>query len=199
MIAIHVFAAELPELRVEATNGGSIFFIKNTVGQPLTAYLIELVDYPGSAFSLWQDELLAPIAPGAEKRIQVVNMTVGAVPDYVKMRAAIYADGTSAGLPDKVKQFVERRRFTLETVRELIQRIEKGEPTANLKQWADAMPPAGKVNRNSQAAINQAAGRALVYDYAAKLESQSRATVLKTLRAYEHALALVVTDNASHF
>jgi len=35
---------------------------------------------------------------GGEKRIQVENMTVGAVPDYVKMQAAIYADGSTAGV-----------------------------------------------------------------------------------------------------
>jgi hypothetical protein len=101
--------APLPELRTEPTAGGSIFYVRNGSAQPLTAYLIELVDYPGSAYSLWQDDLTnRPIPPGGEKRISVANMTVGAVPDYVKMRAALYADGSSAGIPEKVAQMVAR-------------------------------------------------------------------------------------------
>src|SRR5208337_3305065 len=86
--ALPVIAAQmpLPELRTEPTAGGSIFYIRNNSPQPLNAYLIELVDYPGSSYALWQDETVAePIPPQGEKRIQVANMTVGAVPDYVKM------------------------------------------------------------------------------------------------------------------
>src|SRR5579875_167498 len=90
--------APLPQLRIEPTTGGSIFYVKNVASQPLTGYLIELVDYPGSSYTFWQDSLgaefgLEAISPGQEKRIQVANMTVGAVPDYVKMEAAVYADG----------------------------------------------------------------------------------------------------------
>jgi hypothetical protein len=82
--------APLPGLRIEPTAGGSNFYVRNGSAQPLTAYLIELVDYPGSAYSLWQDDLTnQPIPPGGEKRISVANMTVGAVPDYVKMRVAL--------------------------------------------------------------------------------------------------------------
>ena len=37
-----------------------------------TAFLIELVNYPGSTFSFWPDDVTAtPIPPGAEKRIPV--------------------------------------------------------------------------------------------------------------------------------
>ncbi|HWF47277.1 MAG TPA: hypothetical protein VG168_09745, partial [Bryobacteraceae bacterium] len=83
----------LPQLRVEPTGGGSFFYVRNTASQPLTAFLIELVDYPGSSYSFWQDDVNAePIAPGTEQKIHVGNMTVGAVPDYVKMEAALYAD-----------------------------------------------------------------------------------------------------------
>ena len=53
-------------------------------------------------------------------------MTVGAVPDYVKMQAAIFGDGTTSGIPEKVALLVGRRRATLETTRELIRRCEKG-------------------------------------------------------------------------
>ena len=37
-----------------------------------------------------------PFPPGREKRIPITNMTVGAVPDHVKLQAAFYADGTSS-------------------------------------------------------------------------------------------------------
>ncbi|MGA3189973.1 MAG: hypothetical protein ABSF22_22940, partial [Bryobacteraceae bacterium] len=116
-------AAQLPDLRTEPIGGGSVFFVKNTSAQPLTAYLIELVGYPGSSYSLWQDEISAePIPPGGEKRIQVTNMTAGAVPDYVKLTAAIFADGSTAGVPEKVTQFIDRRRAVLATTRDLISR-----------------------------------------------------------------------------
>jgi hypothetical protein len=201
LLAIPAIAAEmpLPELRIEPTAGGSIFYIKNNSPQALNAYLIELVDYPGSSYSFWQDETVAePIPPKGEKRIQVANMTVGAVPDYVKMQAALYAGGTSAGIPEKIAQLLDRRRFTLETTRQLIGRIEKaqseGTPksaaVAGLKQWADTLqPPPGKANRNSQAAINQAAARTVIAATAARLDAQSLTESLTVLRAWERALA----------
>ena len=188
----------LPELRVEATGGGSIFYIKNNSSVALTAYLIELVDYPGSSYSFWQDETVAePVPPKGEKRIQVANMTVGAVPDYVKMQAALYAGGASAGVPEKVTALVERRRAMLDTVRQLCGRIEKAQAEhmpkpaliAGLKQWADTLqPPPGRANRNSQAAINQAAARGAIMDAAARLDALSLAESLAMLRAWERKL-----------
>jgi hypothetical protein len=190
--------APLPELRIEPNAGGSIFYVRNGSAQPLTAYLIELVDYPGSAFSLWQDDLTnQPIPPGGEKRMSVANMTVGAAPDYVKIRAALYADGSSAGIPEKVAQLVARRRAVLETTRELIGRLEKAKSAgtskasvvADIKQWADSLQPAGKGNRNSPAALTQAAARALISDSARQLDSSSPDEMLAGLRAAERALA----------
>jgi len=196
LLALAASAAEpLPELRIEPTAGGSVLYVKNVTAQPLTAYLIELVDYPGSSYSLWQDDVTAPIAPGVEKRIPITNMTVGAVPDYVKIRAAIYADGNSAGIPEKVTQMVERRRFTLQTTRELILRLEKAASAtkasmvADLKQWSESLSPAGRPNRNSQAAINQAAGRSLIADAIAQLDAHAASEVASALRASERALA----------
>lgn len=196
LLALAASAAEpLPELRIEPTAGGSVLYVKNVTAQPLTAYLIELVDYPGSSYALWQDDVTAPIAPGVEKRIPITNMTVGAVPDYVKMRAAIYADGNSAGIPEKVSQMVERRRFTLQATRELIGRLEKAASApkativADLKQWSESLPPAGRPNRNSQAAINQAAGRSLIADAIAQLDAHAASEVAAALRASERALA----------
>jgi hypothetical protein len=186
--------APLPELRTEPTNGGSIFYVRNVASQPLTAFLIELVNYPGSSYSYWQDDVTSPpLSGGAEQRIPVANMTVGAVPDYVKIQAALYADGTSSGIPEKVTQLMERRRFSLETTRALIERLEKaqsaGTPkaplTADLTQWADSLQPAGKAKRNSQAAINQAAARTLIADAAASLDGHSIDETLAVLRASE--------------
>jgi hypothetical protein len=184
----------LPVLRIEPTTGGSIFYVRNGSSQPLTAYLIELVGYPGSSYSFFQDDPADPIPPGAEKRIQVANMTVGAVPDYVKMQAAVYADGTSAGIPEKASQIIERRRAILETTRELIRRCEKAKTdgvaktalAADLKQWAASLQPAGKGNR---ASVSQAATRAVVADTAASLESQSLEHALEVLHASERTFA----------
>src|SRR5580698_458791 len=146
LLPLFAIAAQLPELRTEPIGGGTVFFVKNTSSQPLTGYLIELVDYPGSSYSLWQDEISSePVAPGAEKRIQVTNMTAGAVPDYMMIQAAIYADGSTAGVPEKVTQFIERRKAALATTRELIARIGKGATKAELTQWADSLQPVGKV------------------------------------------------------
>jgi hypothetical protein len=199
-LAVSATAAQLPlpELRTEPTDGGSFFTIRNVSSQLLTGYLIELVNYPGSSYALWQDEIASePIPPGGEKRIRVANMTVGAVPDHVKLQAALYADGSSAGIPEKVAQFVERRRFSLETTRELIRRVEKAQAAgapkttvvADLKQWSDSMPPPSRANRNSQAAINQAAAKALIADTVARMDAQSVQDTLTVLHASERALA----------
>jgi hypothetical protein len=137
--------APLPELQTEPTDAGSIFQIRNTGGQPLTAFLIELVNYSGSSYSLWQDDIASePVPPGGERRIRVANMTVGAVPDYVKLQAAIYADGTSSGIPEKVTLFIER---------------------------------------NSHAAINQVAARALIAETVARVSAHSQDKALASLRA----------------
>ena len=85
----------------------------------------------------------------------------------------------------------------LDTVRELIGRIEKAqaEKTAKsdliaaLKQSADAMQPAGRGNRNSQAAINQAASRDVILVTNVRVGMQSPADALTVLRAWEHALS----------
>jgi hypothetical protein len=189
MLAGAAAAAELPDLRVEPTAGGSIFYIRNRSAQPLTGWLIELVDYPGSSYSLWQDDVTAPIAAFTEKRIQVTNMTVGAVPDYVKMQAAVYADGSSAGIPEKVASFIERRRFLLQTTRELIRRMGSTPMAAletNLKEWMATMQPDRRV---SQATINQTAGRSLVQDSLARIQTLPMAEVLNALKTSERLLA----------
>ena len=197
LLAFPALSADLPlpDLRTEPTDGGSVFYIRNNTAQPLKAYLIELVDYPGSAYSFWQDETSAePLPPKGERRIPVANMTVGAVPDYVKMRAALYADGSTAGAPEKIAQLLDRRRTMLETVRQVIMRMESAQDdtakagmSASLKRWADTMQPQGK-NRNTPAAMNQAAARGIVLGAAQRLEGQSFADTLSFLRTWEKAL-----------
>jgi hypothetical protein len=142
MAAIAVAQSILPGLRLEAVDTGSLLFVKNRAALPLTAFLIELVDYPGSSFTHLHDDLAEPVAPGAEKRIAVSNMLPGAVPDYVKLQAAIFADGSTAGAPEKVAVLLERRRGVLQATREAIRLIapgtDKGAIVAALRQWADS-------------------------------------------------------------
>jgi hypothetical protein len=167
-------AQPLPELRTEPVPAGSVFFVRNTAAQPVSAILIELVNYPGSSFTLLQDECAGElIAPGAEKRIPVTNMTVGAVPDYVKLQAAIFADGSTAGTPAKVARILESRRSRLAGTRELIARIEKGASPADLKQWADSLP---------------AARRSDIVATTAWLEAHSPDETLTKLRATERLI-----------
>jgi hypothetical protein len=190
--------ALLPKLRVEPTTGGSIFYVQNVSTQPLTAYVIELVDYPGSFFAFWQDDVTSQaIAPDKEKRIPVANMTVGAVPDYVKMQAAIYADGTTAGVPEKVAQLVARRRFLLETVRDLIQRLStareaktpKETASASLRDASKSMVLPAKADKSSQNAINLAAGRMLFLEAADFLDQHSLEQTIARLQEWEKAIA----------
>jgi hypothetical protein len=197
--AAAVAQAPLPELRVEPATGASILYVRDPPAQPpLTAFLVELVHYPGSYYQLWEDDIATqPIAPGVEKRIPISNMTVGAVPNYVKLMAALYADGTSSGVPEKVTQLIARRRATLQATRDLIARLEKakaaGTPApaaaADLKQWADTLPALTKSTQNSQPAIDQSAAKTLINETAARLEAHSLDDAISTLHAAEAALA----------
>lgn len=200
LLAVTVYGSEapLPELRVEATDSGSVLHVRNPTGKALTAYLIELVDYPGSSFSFWQDDAGGePIAPGEERSIAITNMLVGAAPDYVQMRAVIYADGSTGGISEKVAQLLERRRYSLETTRELIQRLEKAKSDgtskealeAELKGWVEAMPPVTRAERNTQRAINQAAASALIGDAVSRLAEDSLDATLAKLKEVERLLA----------
>lgn len=198
-VALAPAAAQPPlsGLRVEPVSGGTIFYVKNTASQPLTAFILELDGYPGSGYVLVQDESSAePIPPGGERRINSTNMTPGAVPDYMKLQAAIYADGTSAGKPEKVAQLAEHRRAMLETTRGLIGRVEKAKPggdkvalIADLKQWAGSIPEPTRRDRLRSAAINQIDSRNLIERTATRLEAGSLDDALAGLRASERALA----------
>ena len=64
--------------------------MKNNFSKPLVAYSIELVGYPGSLYTFIVDGVNGrPLKPGEERASHVQNMTVGAVPDYVKLTAAL--------------------------------------------------------------------------------------------------------------
>lgn len=198
-LALAATAADLPELRVEPVAGASVLYIKNVSSQPVTAYLVELDGYPGSAFALLDDLITTELlAPGVEKRIQVTDMTAGAAPEYVKVEAALFADGTSSGKPEKITELVEHRRFILQTTRDLIGRLDKAKTAAtpkatvvaDLKQLADTMkPPTSHSARYAPAGVNRASARTLITNTAAKLDTSSVDDVLNTLRASEQSLA----------
>jgi hypothetical protein len=198
VLALSATAAQLPELRIEPVAGATVFYLKNVSTQPLTAYIVELVGYPGSAFTLLQDVSSEPIPAGVEKRLQVTDMTAGAAPEYVKVQGAIYADGSSAGVPQKVTQIVEYRRSMLGTTRELLGRLEKAKTAgtakaavvADLKQWAGTMQPPARHDRlYAPAAVNQSASRRLIESTATKIDTSSLDEALSGLHASESALA----------
>jgi acetyl esterase len=198
LAAVAACAAQpLPELRTEAVNAGSVFHVKNTASQPLTAYLIELVGYPGSSYTLFQDDPTSPVAPGAEKRIPVANMIVGAAPEYVKITAALYADRSTAGAPEKVALVVANRKAALETMREAIQRLEKARQAgtakeraaAGLKQWADSLHPEGRIRHMTEASVSREAAWGVASYAAEYLGEHSIDETLAQLRAAEGRFA----------
>src|SRR3954453_23170994 len=138
----------LPVLRVEAIDAGTVLHVKNTSAQPLTAFLVEMVDYPGSTFTYWFDELPGGLTPAGERAFQVANQLPGAVPDSVKMQAAIFADGSTAGAPAKIAMLINRRRALLDTTRDLVRRLsavaDKPAAVAALRQLAGSAPAASR-------------------------------------------------------
>jgi hypothetical protein len=120
--------APLPGLRVEAVPDGSILIVRNLHTAPLVAVLVEMVGYPGGSFQLLQDEVeREPIGPGQERRYQVLSMLAGVAPDYLKVQAAVYSDGTTSGAPGKVDRILSERRNRLKVLREQIERLRNAE------------------------------------------------------------------------
>ena len=186
LAAAIAMAQPAPGLRIEPIDAGTLLFVKNTAGQPLTAFLIEMVDYPGSSFAFLQDDLAGGIAPGVEQRFQVANQLPGAVPDYVKLQAAIFADGSTAGTPAKIALLIDRRRAQLATARDLIRRIsaatDKTAAIADLRQLTASLRPAGAATVND-------ARRGLIAKSLETLEKRSAEDALNDLRRVEAALA----------
>ncbi|WP_321476337.1 hypothetical protein [uncultured Paludibaculum sp.] len=199
LVSMAVCAAQsnLPELKVEAVDAGSVLRIRNTSSQPVVSYMIELVNYPGSWFAFWQDETTAePIKPGEERRIPITNMTVGAAPEYVKMQAAVFADGSTAGT-ERVTVLVERRKQVLTTVKELIARLSKAETggaagataAAELRKWDESVPGPTRSNRAKQEGILAAAVKGRIGSTVAALDKATVPEVLASLRADEKKLS----------
>jgi hypothetical protein len=185
--------APLPVLRIDPTAGGSVFYIKNTYTQPVTAYFIEMADYPGSYYSLWADiSDSEPIAPAAEIRKPISNMTVGAVPDYVKLQAAIFADGSTAGVPEKITLLLGRRRAILSAVRDMVRIAEKTAAKEtliqDLKQYSESLPTVSRAQSRSQAGVDQSAVRATVAKAMSRLGAESPELLLAELRLLERML-----------
>ena len=168
----------LPALRVEAIDAGTVLHVRNTGAKPLTAFLVEMVDYPGSTFTYWFDELPDGLAPAAERPFQVANQLPGAVPDSVKMQAAIFADGSTAGVPAKIAQLIDRRRALLETTRDLVRRLS-----------AAADKPAALAALRQLSASAPAARRPTIARTLDSLEHGSLESTLAGLRKTESALA----------
>lgn len=197
-MAVCAAQSNLPELKVEAANAGSVLRVRNSASQPLVSYMVELVNYPGSWFAYWQDESTAqPLKPGEELRITITNMTVGAAPEYVKIQAAVFADGSTAGVPDRVSVLVERRRTVLETVKELVARLQKASAAgqsgaavvAELKKWDDSVAAPTRSNRAKLEGIVAAAIKARVGEAAAAVEKDGVPAALAALRADEQKLS----------
>lgn len=197
-LAVCSAQSKLPELKVDASDGGSVLRVHNTASQPVVAFMIELVNYPGSWFAFWQDETTAePIKPGEERRIPITNMTVGAAPEYVKLQAALFADGSTAGAPERVPVLVERRKQLLATVQELVARLSKAEASgqsgaaaaADLKNWAESIPGPTRSNRAKQEGIVAAAVKGRIEEAAAALKTGSVPAVLAALRREEKQLS----------
>jgi hypothetical protein len=200
MLALPLFAADAPkpDLKIEPMAGGSTLIIKNGYSKPLNAFLIELVDYPGSNYSSTYD-LLGPdaIPAGAEKKINVTNMTIGAVPEHVKLEAAIYEDGTTVGAPEKVKHILDIRRARLQNTREIVQRIEKDKKdgkdkdavVADLREWAITIVPAPPYGTRPITDPAKTVMRNMVAVAAGNIAKQSVDDELGTLKKTEASLA----------
>jgi len=186
LVALSLTAADppLPGLRVEAVPRGSVLYVRNVYSQPVAAFLVELVDYPGSRFSYSTDEVAGQgIPPGVEKAFPVSSMLVAAVsPEYVKVQAALYADGSACGNPEDIKKILVWRKSRLETTRELIHRIDAAQSNGTtasgivdgLTQWSASLGAVARV------VIVQAIG---------DLEQKSIQDALSELKRVERAIA----------
>lgn len=190
LVALPLTAADspLPGLRVEPAPRGSVLYVRNVYSQALTAFTVELVDYPGSRFLHSTDEVGGPgISPGVEKAIPVSSMLVGAVsPEYVKVQAALYADGSACGNPEDIKKILVRRKSRLETARELIHRIDAAQSNGTaapgivdgLKHWSASLE-----------AVEQGTARAVIAQAIGDLEQKSIQDTLSSLKHTEQAIA----------
>jgi hypothetical protein len=176
-------AAPCPEVNAEPFKDGSLIRIRHDQPQVLTAFLIEIVDYPGNRFAHLEDELFRDSIPaGKERRLVVSSLMPGTVPDYLKVTAAIYGDGTVCGTLEKVKLILDARRENLQQTREIIGRIQK----AQTSQGSTASLTA-ELRARAQSASPSVKG---VFSHVAdQLDRVSLHEVLRSLRVVEQTLA----------
>jgi len=109
------------------------------------------------------------------------------------MQAAVYADGSTAGAPEKVALLLGRRRTNLETTRELIRRIEKAgaaeDARTDLNNWTAGMAPVSRAQRFAAAGVNQAAAQQLIAETSRALAAGDAAPIIARLRSSEAVLA----------
>lgn len=115
LLAVAAFSAAAavppcPEVTAEPAEHGSLVRIRHSNGQPLVAFLVEIVDYPGSRFTYVDADVRPALEAGREKRFVVGSLMPGTVPDYLKVTAAIYRDDAACGSAGKVKQLQQARR-----------------------------------------------------------------------------------------
>jgi hypothetical protein len=172
-----------PEVTAEPVEGGSLIRVRHNQKQSLTAFVVEIVGYPGNHFAYMEDDLFrGSIAAGKEKRVVVMTLMPGTVPDYLKTTAAIYEDGATCGAAGKVKTILDARRNQLRFTRELISRIEKGisagdsieNLAAQLARWARSAT---------------AASGGVITHTANELKRRSPGEVVGALRIVERTLA----------
>ncbi len=142
-----VFAADVPLPTVSAEpagDSGSVIRVRNTGSAALTAFVVEMVDYPGNRFGMAQDLIWEkPVPPGETAEYKTGAMMPGSAPEYLKARAAVYADGSTAGLPEKVAMLLDVRRRTLRGIRAVLarmgDRVDAVLLRADLRSWKDTV------------------------------------------------------------
>jgi hypothetical protein len=174
--------AVCPEVNAEPTEGGSVIRIRHKESHPLTAFLVEIVDYPGNHFTYMEDSLVrGKTAANAEKQVLVQSLMPGTVPEYLKVTSAVYEDGSTCGAVEKLKVLVDARRSELAFTRELIARIEKG--------LSDGVAPAELANGVAEFGRSRPrSSSAVVSDVADELKRRPAAEILAGLRAVEKIL-----------
>lgn len=181
-VASIAVGAPCPEVTAEPVQGGSLIRIRHNEPLSLTAFLLEIVDYPGNHFAHMEDELFRGSIPaGKEKRIVVKRLMPGTVPEYLKATAAIYEDGAICGAADKVNLILDGRRENLQFTRELIRRIEEGLSAGNSTEdlAAQLVDWARSTSASSGAVITHAIN---------ELKRRSPDEVLGALRIVERTL-----------
>jgi hypothetical protein len=106
-----------------------------------------MVDYPGNNFQIVVDEVWGkPLPSGHERTYHTPALMPGTVPEYLKVVAAIYEDGTTAGKAEDTAILLDDRRRKLRGLQAILPRLEKLHPgktapqiIADLRTWKDSL------------------------------------------------------------